>query len=124
MAKLMEIYKCEICGNIIEVVHGGPGKLVCCNKEMKLFEEQTADSTTEKHVPVMERTGDLVKVTVGSVPHPMADAHYVEWIEIVGDGRMQRKHLKPGEEPVALFLCRSENLVAREYCNVHGLWRA
>ena len=123
MTELNEIYKCEICGNIVQMVHGGPGELICCGQPMDLLDEKTADTATEKHVPVIERDGDLVKVYVGSTLHPMEEKHYVEWIELIADGRRQRKYLKPGDKPEALFLCKAEQLSAREYCNLHGLWK-
>ena len=123
MTKLNEIYKCEICGNIVAMVHGGPGELVCCGEPMNLLEEKTADMSLEKHVPVIERDGDLIKIYVGSTLHPMEEAHHIEWIELIADGRSQRKYLKPGDPPEALFLCKAEKISAREYCNMHGLWK-
>jgi superoxide reductase len=125
MAKKMEVYKCEICGNIVEIVHGGKGCLVCCKQSMVLMEEKTADFTTEKHVPVIEKTDAGVKVTVGSTLHPMIEAHYIEWIEIINGDYIQRKYLKPGDAPVAeFFVPYSDTLVAREYCNMHGNWKS
>lgn len=123
MNKLNEIYKCEICGNIVALVHGGPGELVCCGQPMTRMDEKTAEMALEKHVPVIERDGDLIKIHVGSTLHPMEDKHYIEWIELVADGRSYRKYLKPGDAPEALFLCKAEKLSAREYCNIHGLWK-
>ncbi len=123
MAELNETYKCDICGNIVEVLHGGPGELVCCGEPMRLIKENTVDASKEKHVPVIERHGDLVTVTVGSVAHPMEEKHYIEWIELIGDTRRHRMFLKPGDKPVATFLCRAEKLSAKEYCNLHGLWK-
>ncbi len=124
MTKLNEIYKCEICGNIVQMLHAGQGELVCCGQPMNLLEEKTADMTLEKHVPVIERDGDLIKIYVGSTLHPMEEAHHIEWIELIADGRRQRKYLNPGDPPEALFLCRGEQLSAREYCNLHGLWKS
>ena len=124
MTELNEIYKCEICGNIVQMLHAGPGELVCCGQPMNLLEEKTADMTLEKHVPVIERDGDLIKVYVGSTLHPMEENHHIEWIELIADGRRQRKYLKPGDPPEALFLCKGETLSAREYCNLHGLWKS
>ncbi len=124
MAKQLEIYKCEVCGNIVEVLHGGAGDLVCCGENMKLYDEKTADSSTEKHVPVIEKTSDGYKVTVGSTLHPMEDKHYIEWIELIADGKAYREFLKPGDDPVATFCVSAQKVSAREYCNVHGLWRA
>ena len=123
MAERMQIYKCELCGNIVEVLHGGPGQLVCCNVDMELMEEKTADSSTEKHVPVIEKVEGGYKVLVGSVPHPMVDAHYIEWIELVADGIVYRKYLNPGDAAEAIFAIDAENVSAREYCSVHGLWK-
>ena len=121
--KRREIYKCEVCGNIVGLAHVGGGTLVCCDQEMKLLVEQNADSSTEKHVPVIEATENGVKVTVGSTLHPMDEKHYIEWIEVINGDYNQRKYLKPGEPPVAEFYVPySEKLVAREYCNVHGHW--
>ena len=123
MAALHGIYKCEICGNIVEVLHEGAGDLVCCGEYMKFYEEKTADSSTEKHVPVIEKTSDGYKVTVGSTLHPMKEEHYIEWIELVADGVSYRRFLQPGDEPVAEFCIKAKTVSAREYCNVHGLWR-
>lgn len=121
--KKLEVYLCEICGNIVEVVHEGAGKLVCCGQPMTLLEEQTADATTEKHVPVIEKTDDGVKVTVGSVPHPMIDEHYIEWIEIIADGKAYREFLSPGDAPEASFCISAKEITAREHCSIHGLWK-
>lgn len=124
MAKRLEVYKCEICGNIVEVLHGGGGKLICCGQPMKLFDEKTADAATEKHVPVVEKTESATKVKVGSVPHPMEEAHFIEWIEIVTDSGVVRRYLKPDEAPEAVFDCKKDISFAREYCSVHGLWKS
>ena len=103
MTELNQVYKCNVCGNMVEVVHAGAGQLVCCNQPMELLKENTTDAAQEKHVPVIEKTDKGVKVTVGSVPHPMEEAHHIEWIEIIADGVSYRKFLKPGDEPVAEF---------------------
>ncbi len=124
MANTLEIYKCEICGNIVEVLHGGGGELVCCGEAMKLFVENTVDASKEKHVPVIERNGDTITVKVGSVPHPMEEKHYIEWIEIIAGGKSCRQFLNPGEVPEAVFKTSETNVTAREYCNIHGLWTA
>ena len=124
MPKLLEVYKCELCGNIVEVIHAGGGDLVCCGQEMKLMTENTVDAAKEKHVPVIEVGDGFVKVTVGSVPHPMEEKHYIEWIEIVADGMAYRQFLQPGEAPEAFFPVSAKTLTAREYCNLHGLWSA
>ena len=123
MIEKKQVYKCEICGNIVEVLHVGGGELDCCGQPMTLLKEQTADSSTEKHVPVIEKTEDGYKVTVGSTLHPMVEAHYIEWIELIADGKSYRQFLKPGDEPVAHFCVEANNVSAREYCNVHGLWK-
>lgn len=122
--KMNGIYKCEICGNIVEVLHTGEGDLVCCGQNMVLLDEKTADSSTEKHVPLIEKTSDGYKVTVGSTLHPMKEEHYIEWIELIADGKSYRKFLKPGDDPVAEFCIVASKVSAREHCNVHGLWRA
>ena len=124
MAKKLEIYKCEACGNIVEVVAGGEGELVCCGEPMKRMTENTVDAAKEKHVPVIESEPSGVQVTVGDVPHPMDEKHYIEWIELVADGKAYRQFLKPGEPPRAFFPIDAEKLTAREYCNLHGLWKA
>lgn len=119
-----EIYKCNICGNIIETLHVGGGELVCCGKPMDLLTENTQDATIEKHVPIVEKTADGIKVKVGEIAHPMEEAHYIEWIEILHDGKSYKKFLKPGELPEADFCLEyREDLVVREYCNLHGLWK-
>jgi superoxide reductase len=123
MAESLEVYKCEVCGNIVEVLHGGKGLLVCCGKPMKLFVANTVDAAKEKHVPVQEKTASGVKVKVGSVAHPMEEKHYIEWIEVLVDGKACRQFLKPGEAPEASFNIQAEKIVAREYCNLHGLWK-
>ena len=124
MAKQLEIYKCEICGNIVEVIHAGAGELVCCGQPMKLLAENSVDASREKHVPVIERTPGAVKVKVGSVPHPMEDKHYIEWIEVIADGKAYRQFLKPGDAPEAVFAVEGAQITARAYCNLHGLWKA
>lgn len=124
MAEKMEIYKCEACGNIIEVLHAGQGELVCCGSPMKLFKENTVDAAKEKHVPVVEKTADGVTVKVGEVAHPMEEKHYIEWIEIIADGAVYRKFLTPGDTPEATFNVTADQVTAREYCSLHGLWKA
>ena len=124
MTARLQVYKCEVCGNIVEVLTAGAGELVCCGEPMKLLPEKTADATTEKHVPVIEQTDDGYKVTVGSVPHPMVDDHYIEWIELLADGKAYRQFLKPGDAPEAVFIVTAAEVSAREYCNKHALWKA
>jgi len=124
VALLKRIYKCNVCGNIVEVVHEGKGQLVCCGQPMQLLEEKTAEPGKEKHAPVLEVSGDTVVVKVGSVQHPMEEGHYIEWIEVSTDGEAYRKYLKPGDKPEASFKLKAEKLTARAYCNMHGLWRS
>jgi len=123
MAKRLQVYKCELCGNIVEVLTGGDGELVCCGQPMGLLDEKTADATTEKHVPVIEKVEGGFKVKIGSVPHPMEDKHYIEWVELIADGRAYRQFLKPGDAPEAVFCIDAASVTAREHCNVHGLWK-
>jgi len=124
MAERKQVYKCELCGNVVEVLHGADGDLVCCGAEMVLFEEKTADEGKEKHVPVIETTAEGIKVKVGSNPHPMEEKHYIEWIEVIDGETSCRHYLKPGQAPEAVFKSCSENVTAREYCNVHGVWKS
>jgi superoxide reductase len=123
MTKRLQVYKCEICGNMVEMVHDGVGQLVCCGQPMKLMEENIVDASKEKHVPVIEKVDGGYKIKVGSVPHPMEEKHYIEWIEIIADGRAYREFLRPGGKPEAFFCIDATNVTAREYCNLHGLWK-
>lgn len=134
MTQLNQIYKCSVCGNIVELVHVGGGTLVCCGKEMILQEENSVDAAVEKHVPIIENrpeadqpgagTAKGVKIKVGSAPHPMEEAHFIEWIEILVDGKVDRQYLKPGDASEAEFNIDGDDLVARSYCNLHGLWKS
>jgi superoxide reductase len=124
MAEVNRIYKCDICGNMVVVLHGGQGGLVCCGQSMKLMEDNTTDAALEKHVPVVSGTDGGCRVNVGSAAHPMEEKHYIEWICLdEGGGRMQLQFLKPGDSPVATFVTDAANPVARAYCNLHGVWR-
>jgi len=123
MTERLQVYKCEICGNIVEVLHEGKGELVCCGEPMKLMVEGAVDAAKEKHVPVVEKNADGIKVKVGSAPHPMEEKHYIEWIEVIADGKAYRQFLKPGEAPEATFPIDAQQVTAREYCNIHGLWK-
>ena len=123
MAERLEVYKCEACGNIVEVIHGGGGELVCCGDPMQLLVENTVDAAKEKHVPVIEKVEGGVKVKVGDVAHPMEDKHYIEWIEIIAGDKADRQFLNPGAAPEAIFKTEAENITAREFCNLHGLWK-
>jgi superoxide reductase len=123
MTERLQVYKCEICGNILEVLHEGQGELVCCGQPMMLLVEGAVDAAKEKHVPVVEKTAGGIKVKVGSAPHPMEEKHYIEWIEVVVDGKAYRQFLKPGGAPEATFNIEAGQITAREYCNIHGLWK-
>ncbi len=123
MAQKAEIYKCMSCGIIVEVLDGGGGTLVCCGQDMKLFRENTVDAAKEKHVPVLEKIPGGWKVKVGSVEHPMETKHYIEWIELQADGKSYKQFLQPGMKPEATFMVEGKSVIAREYCNIHGLWK-
>lgn len=124
MTERLQIYKCEICGNIVQVLYAGKGQLVCCGKPMKLIEEKTIDVGKEKHVPVVEQKNDTVVVKVGEAPHPMEQQHYIEWIELIADKRSLKAFLSPGDKPEATFTVKAEKIYARAYCNLHGLWKS
>ncbi len=123
MTARLQVYKCDICGNIVEMIHEGQGELVCCGEPMRLITENTTDAAKEKHVPVIEQTEHGIKVRVGSVPHPMEEKHYIEWIEVLADGKACREFLKPGQAPEATFCVAGGSIATREYCNIHGMWR-
>ena len=120
----LQVYRCPLCGNIVEVIHAGGGTLVCCDQPMEVQTENTTDAATEKHVPVVEEAEGGIKVAVGSVAHPMGEDHYIEWIEVLVDGKSYRQFLNPNEAPEALFPVSGSNISARAYCNLHGLWKA
>ena len=125
MTEKCEIYQCEICGNIVEVIHSAAGTLVCCGQDMNLQDEKTADTSTEKHVPYVEKTDGGLTVKVGqNQEHPMTDEHRIEWIQVIADGRAYRKFLKPGDKPQAEFEIKADVKKAREFCNLHGLWKS
>ena len=124
MAQALEIYKCDSCGNIVEVFHPGAGELVCCGAAMTQQQENTVDASKEKHVPVIERGEGTITVKVGSIPHPMESAHYIEWIEVIADDKVYRAQLQPGQAPEATFPVTAQNIKVREYCNLHGQWSA
>ena len=119
-----EVWKCNVCGNVVELMVVGGGDLVCCGQPMELMAEKAEDAGNEKHVPVIERDGDTVTVTVGDIPHPMEEEHHIQWVEIDADGMIMRKFLKAGQEPKAQFVIKAESISAREYCNLHGLWKS
>ena len=123
MTELNQVYKCNICGNVVEVLVKGGGELVCCGQPMELMQEKTTDEGNEKHVPVIEDGKCGVKVKVGSVEHPMEEKHYIYMIEVITNGGFERKFLRPGDKPEAEFCAKKENVKkVREYCTVHGLW--
>ncbi|HBC76415.1 MAG: desulfoferrodoxin [Candidatus Wallbacteria bacterium GWC2_49_35] len=124
MTKLKQVYKCMLCGNIVEVLHEAGGELSCCGQAMNLLNENTVDASREKHVPAVEKTANGYLVKVGSVAHPMEEKHFIEFIELIADGIVYRKHLKPGDKPEAEFCVKAETAEVREYCNLHGLWKA
>ncbi len=124
MTSRRQVYVCAVCGNMVEVLRPGGGTLVCCNQPMGLAEENTTDAAQEKHVPVAQRVGGEVQVSVGSVAHPMADDHFIEWVELIQDGTSSVQFLSPGEEPKASFACPGGEVTVRAYCNLHGLWKA
>ena len=124
MTAQKQVYRCNVCGNIVEVLHAGKGELVCCGQPMEPLQEKSTDVGLEKHVPVVEKTGGGTKVKVGEVPHPMEEEHYIEWVEIITDGGSCRQFLKPGTKPEAEFEAGRGKLTAREYCSVHGLWKS
>jgi len=124
MTEKLEVYKCEICGNIVEVLHKGAGQLVCCGEPMRLIEEKTKEEGREKHLPVIEKTDKGIRVKVGSVAHPMQEKHYIEWVEVESNGKLYRKFLSPGDVPEAEFPVKEKRISAREYCNIHGLWKS
>ena len=124
MTKKNEVYKCALCGNIVEVLHVGAGELVCCGQGMDLLAENSVDAAQEKHVPVIEKVANGYQVTVGSAPHPMEEKHYIEFIELIADGKVYRQDLNPGDAPEAFFCVDATEVTAREFCNLHGLWKA
>ena len=123
MTELKQVYRCPICGNIVEVVHQAGGTLSCCGQPMQLLKENSQDAALEKHVPVVEKIEGGWRVTVGSVEHPMLPEHHIEWIELITDDKIMRKYLKPGDKPMAEFMTEATEVTAREYCNLHGLWK-
>ncbi len=122
--KVNNIYKCELCGNMVEMTHASAGQLVCCGQDMGALKENTTEAAVEKHIPEVTKTEDIVEVTVGSVLHPMEDKHFIEWIELITETEVYRKYLKPGSEPFAVFRTESDKFEVRAYCNLHGLWKA
>lgn len=124
MNQRLQVFKCSICGNIVEILHSAVGTLVCCGGNMLFMEEKTADSKVEKHVPIIQKGKAGIKVLVGSTPHPMTEEHHIEWIEVINKDYINRKYLKVGDDPTAEFyLPEQQGLILRSYCNLHGLWK-
>lgn len=124
MTQKNQVYKCPLCGNIVEVLHTGAGELVCCGQPMDLIVENTVDAAKEKHVPVVEKTDNGFKVSVGSVLHPMEEKHWIEWIELHAGGKVYRQNLAPGDKPEAVFCVNADEATVRAYCNLHGMWKS
>lgn len=124
MTTKLEVYKCEHCGNIVEVMHSGKAPLKCCGSSMELLVENTVDAAKEKHVPFMQKIEGGVKVQIGEVAHPMTDDHYIEWIEVIAGNKVYQQYLNPGDAPEATFLIDADDVVARAYCNLHGHWKS
>jgi superoxide reductase len=122
--KRLQVYRCNVCGNMVEVVRDAAGTLVCCGQQMELLIENSPDAAGEKHVPVVEKVDGGIKVKVGSVPHPMQAEHYIEWIQVIAGEQTYRQFLAPGQAPEAVFPVGPDGVVAREFCNLHGLWKA
>ena len=120
----LEVYQCALCGNMVEVTHASGGTLSCCNQPMNLLAENSTDAAQEKHVPFIEKVDGGYKVSVGSVLHPMEEDHYIEWIELIADGKSYVQYLNPGESPIAVFNVEASQVTAREYCTMHGFWKA
>ncbi len=124
MAEKLGIYKCNVCGNVAEVVHAGGGEMSCCGAVMEQLKENTVDAAKEKHVPVVEKISGGFKVSVGTVAHPMSEEHSIEWIEVIDGNSCYRQFLDPGDNPEASFQVSAESVVARAYCNLHGVWKS
>ena len=124
MERKLKIFKCGVCGNMVELIHEGGGQLVCCGQPMAFYEENSVDAAREKHVPVVEKVADGFKVSVGSVAHPMEEKHYIQWIELIAGDKVYREFLNPGQAPQAFFKVDADQVTVREYCNLHGLWKA
>lgn len=127
MTENEEVYRCNVCGNMVEVLHLGTGKLECCQIPMELLEEREEGTGPEKHIPILEKTEEGVKVKVGSTPHPMDENHCIEWVELITNGQVRRKMLKPGDAPEAEFKVKLDDISqvqVREYCSIHGLWKS
>lgn len=124
MTNLNEVYKCNVCGNITEVIYTGVGTLVCCGQDMQLMSDESKPEGTEKHIPIVKQKGNKVKVKVGSIPHPMTEEHQIERIEVITSDKVYRRYLKPTDAPEAEFEIEGKIIKVREYCNLHGLWKA
>lgn len=123
MTQINQIYRCNICGNMVEMVHSGAGQLVCCGQPMELLEGKTKDEGLEKHSPVLERAGNVLKIKIGSIAHPMENSHFIEWIEVISGNKTFKKFLQPKDSPEAQFENIGQKVFVRSYCNIHGLWK-
>ena len=123
MAEKLQVYKCSLCSNMVEVVHSGDGEMACCGQAMEKLIAKTDDQGKEKHVPVIEKADGQVTVKVGSIAHPMEQEHYIEWIEIISDGKAYRQFLNPGDTPEAVFNITGDAIIAKESCTIHGIWK-
>ncbi|OQY02394.1 MAG: desulfoferrodoxin [Desulfobacteraceae bacterium 4572_130] len=124
MTQKNEVYKCKVCGNIVEILHQGKGTLKCCGASMSLLTENTVDAAQEKHVPKIEKIDGGVKISVGEIAHPMEEKHYIEWIEIIAGEKTSKQFLKSNQDPEAVFFTDDSNVTARAYCNLHGHWKS
>ena len=124
MKEKFDLYRCELCGNIVALIKNGGGELVCCGKPMVKLEAGVTDGAAEKHIPYFEKDGDRLKVQIGSVEHPMLEEHHIEWIAVETPKMIQRHILEPGEAPRAEFIVDGDDFIIYEYCNLHGLWKA
>lgn len=123
MTEKNQIFRCNVCGNIVEVLNPGAGQLVCCNQPMELLVARRTDVGPEKHVPVVERSGDGIRVKIGEVPHPMEENHHIQWVEVIAGNEVHRRDLSPGDRPEAEFPVDPDSeFMVRAYCNIHGLW--
>jgi superoxide reductase len=123
MTKLHQVYKCNVCGNMVTIIHEGAGQLVCCGQPMELIKEKTEDVGQEKHLPAIERLNGKLIVKIGVIPHPMEEGHHIEWIAVFAGNKIYDQYLKPGDEPMAEFNISDENVEVWAYCNIHGLWK-
>ncbi|SMB78794.1 superoxide reductase [Desulfonispora thiosulfatigenes DSM 11270] len=123
MKSKVSFFRCEICGNIVELIKNGGGELVCCGQPMVKLEANTTEAAYEKHIPVVTKKDNQIHVDVSSVPHPMTEAHFIEWVVVVTDDTVERIALSPNDEP-KIVTCDKDDVEVYAYCNLHGLWKA